>query len=214
MKIPPYFIQENKYTCSLAALRMALAYFGITVTESELEKKVETDYGKNFKNLWNPTIAKLACEYGLNTLLSADWPLLKDGVIQQAMKAYKEDSENFNVNKYENPNDTDHPPEPLPLAYKEMFRAVEKRCKTAYGSLTAEKISELLTKGYLIQTSIKLHLMYPGSKHTFHSILIYGIDGNTVYFHDPAKGAQLTCSVEHLLKATMDVGAWMGYRKG
>ena len=67
MAIPPYFKQQKLRTCSLACLRMALGYFDITVTEKELETKIEPDYGKNFKNLWNTTIAKLACEYGLDT---------------------------------------------------------------------------------------------------------------------------------------------------
>lgn len=212
MNMPPYFKQEKQGTCSLAVLRMVLSHFGISASESELEKKVISDYGKKFSNIWNPTIAKLACEYGISTIFSADWPLLKPEMLQNAIKDYRENPNSFNVNKYENPEDTDSVPIPLPLSYKEIFLAIEKGCKTKYGSLTANSVKELLKSGYLIQTSIKLHLMYPGSKHAFHSILIYGIDGNELYYHDPHRGRSLTCSLEHLIKATPDVGAYIVYK--
>jgi ABC-type bacteriocin/lantibiotic exporter with double-glycine peptidase domain len=68
---PPYFKQDYQYACSLAVLRMVLAHYGINVTEKELLKKVEKNHGVNFKNLWNPTIAKLAREYGINTTMYA-----------------------------------------------------------------------------------------------------------------------------------------------
>ena len=213
MSVPPYFRQESPSTCSLAVLRMALSHFGIFVSEPELIKQVLSDYGEKFSNIWNPTIAKLACEYGLYTTLYAEWPLLKEGVMQQTLEDYKKDPANFDASKYENTNDNDELPEPLPLSYKEMFLAVEKGCKTEYGSLTEAKLSELMNSEYLIQTSIKLHLMYPQSKTGFHSILIYGLDKTNVRYHDPHRGAEMSCTVAHLLKSTMDVGAFMAYIK-
>ena len=213
MREPPYFKQERQATCSLAVLRMVLGHFGIFVTEADLIDKVSIDYGKNFSNIWNPTIAKLACEYGVTTMLSAKWPLLKAGVLKQAFEDYKKDPINFNVMRYENPHDKDSLPEPLPLTYKEMFLAVEKGCKTDYGQLTKAKIAELLNAEYLIQTSIKLQKMYPQSHEGFHSILIYALDGENVTYHDPYRCPALSCTVEHLLKATMDVGAFMADKK-
>jgi len=213
MNVPPYFRQESPSTCSLAALRMALNHFGILVSESELKEKVKSDYGEKFSNIWNPTVAKLACEYGLETRLYAEWPLFKEGVLQQAHEDYKTNPANFDVAKYENTNDSDELPEPLPLSYKEMFLAIEKGCKTEYSSLTESKLSELIESGYLIQTSIKLHLMYSQSKIGFHSILIYRLDEANVSYHDPHRGAAMSCTKEHLLKATMDVGAFIAYRK-
>ena len=213
MSEPPYLKQERQSTCSLAVLRMVLGHFGIFVTESDLVEKVSKDYGKGFSNIWNPTIAKLACEYGFTTILSAEWPLLKEGVLYQAIEDYKKDPMNFNVIKYENPNDKDSLPEPLPLTYKEMFLAVKMGCKTEYGQLTKAKITALLNSEYLIQTSIKLQKMYPQSHTGFHSLLIYDLDGENVTYHDPYRGPAMACTVEHLLKATMDVGAFMSYKK-
>jgi hypothetical protein len=164
MRVPPYFKQEKQATCSLAVLRMVLDHFGIFVIESALVDKVSKDYGKVFSNIWNPTIAKLACEYGLTALLSAEWPLLKDGVLKQALEDYKKDPINFNVIKYENSKDKDSLPEPLPLTYKEMFLAVEKGCKTEYGHLTRSRIIELLNTEYLISINF---MMYPQSNTGF-----------------------------------------------
>ena len=209
MNIPPYFNQEKQSTCSLAVLRMCLQHFGITVSETELEEKVIGDYGKKFSNIWNPTIAKLACEYGIHTILSAEWPVLKPDILPYAVKEYRKNPQTFDVKKYENPDDADSLPEPLPLAYKELFQAVEKGCEVEYGNLSEEKIKKLLSDGYLMQTSIKLHLMYPGRGRGFHSILIYKIDRGEVYYHDPFRGKSLHCSMEHLLKATTDVGVFI-----
>ncbi len=214
MSMPVYFKQEKRSTCSLAVLRMVLHHFRIKVNEEELENKVKENYGNKFSNIWNPTIAKLACGYGINTTLYALWPLLKKDTLPKALNAFQRNPHTFDVNRYENKKDKDRFSEPLPLAYKEMFLAVQKGCKAAYGSLTTQRVKKLLSEGYLIQTSIKLHLMlmYPDKKRAFHSILIYRISGNKIFFHDPFNGEGLTCTLEHLLKATSDVGAFMAYK--
>lgn len=213
MRIPPYYQQERPGTCSLAVLRMSLAHFGIQVSEKELEDKVIADYGTGFKSLWNPTVAKLACQYGLETVFSAKWPLLKPSLMQKAVDEYHQNPANFNLSKYEDPDDSDSLPMPLPLSYKEMFLAVKYGCKTNYGKLTKEKLKEEMSSGALIQTSIKLNRLYPNGKQTFHSILLFGLDGDTVHYHDPHRGASLTCSIDHLLKATARVGAFLVYRQ-
>lgn len=210
-KIPPYFQQENAYTCSLSVLRMVLSFYGMDVSEAELINRVEEDYGKNFKNLWNPTIARLAREYGINTTMCATWPLFKKDIYPKALSEFKKNSETMNYKKYEHPKDKDELTEPLPLAYKEMFRALELGCECIYGKLTTIRIKSALSKGHLVQTSIKLHKLYPGKKHVFHSILIYKVEGNTVFYHDPAHGESLSCSMDALIKASNNVGAAMIY---
>lgn len=212
MKFFPYFQQENPYTCSLAVLRMVLAYFGINVSEKELISKVEKDYGKSFKNLWNSTIAKLSREYGINTTMYAVWPLFKKNIYSKALAEFKKNPNTMNFKKYEHPKDKDELTEPLPLAYKEMFRALELGCKCVYGKLTGNKIKNLLLKNCLVQTSIKLHLLYPGERHIFHSILIYKLVGSKVYYHDPARGEGLNSDINRLIKASNNVGAAIVYR--
>lgn len=213
MQIPPYFKQEKLATCSLASLRMALGYFDIKVTEKELEEQVKSEYGTRFKNLWNTTIAKLACEYGLDVTLAADWPLLREGVLGEAMKAYKEHPLEFNIMNYENPADNDHLPEPLPLAYKEMFLAVENGCHTLYKPISKEVIITTLQEGVLIQTTIKRNKFYPGNNSTYHSLLLYKTDGEKIFFHDPSEGAEMATTIDHLVYAATDVGAYMIYKK-
>lgn len=100
---------------------MVLATKQINVTEDELMSKITNDYGSDFKYVWNPTIAKLGQMYGVQTSMYALWPLFKPDLMKQALEEYTAHPETFNVNKYENPNDTDTSTEPLPLAYKEMF---------------------------------------------------------------------------------------------
>jgi len=212
-KIPPYFKQNHRYTCSLAVLRMVLANYGIQVTEEELIQKVEKDYGKNFTNLWNPTIAKLSREYGINTTMYALWPLFKKDIYPKALTEYKKNSETMNYKKYEHPKDTDTLPEPLPLAYKEMFRALSFGCRCIYGKLTAHRLKTLLLKDCLVQTSIKLHILYPEKKQAFHSILIYRLNGDTIYYHDPAYGNNLKCKLDILIQASSNVGACISYQQ-
>lgn len=211
--IPPYFPQSHTYACSLACLRMVLAAKGINISEEDLIQKVTKDYGPNFKNIWNPTIAKLACEYGIPTTMYADWPLFKKEVLPQAITAYQMHPETFNYKQYENPDDTDDEGIPLPLSYKEMFRAIELGCNCIYGQLNEKNIRDNLSNGNYIQTSIKLHLLYPGKKELFHSILLYDIQDETVFYHDPAYGAQLNSSLQQLLTAANSVGAAMIYSK-
>lgn len=209
---PPYFKQDNPYTCSLSVLRMVLAYYGINVSEAELINKVEKDYGKNFKNLWNPTISKLSQEYGVDTIMYAVWPLFRKDIYLKALAEFQENPETMDYKKYEHPKDKDQMTEPLPLAYKEMFRALELSCKCVYGKLTENRLKEFLSKNYLVQTSIKLHLLYPGKKHVFHSILIYKLIDDTVYYHDPAHGEGLTCKLDSLVRASTSVGAAIVYK--
>jgi hypothetical protein len=109
--------------------------------------------------------------------------------------------------KYENPKDKDHLTEPLPLSYKEMFRALELGCKCVYGWLTTKEVKSFLKKNCLIQISIKLHLLYPGKKQVFHSILIYKVIEDEVYYHDPSHGENLSCDFDRLMRARTDVAA-------
>lgn len=211
MNIPPYFPQENKYTCSLAVLRMVLATKGILVTENDLIEKVKIDYGDNFQNIWNPTVAKLACQYGIKTKMFARWPLFKKDVIPKAFTEYQKNPKTFNYRKFENKNDNDTIREPLPLAYKEMFEAVKVGCNCVFGGLTNRRLKKLYKEGKLVQTSVRLHLLYPGEKRVFHSILIYKIEEDVVSFHDPARGIGLNCPIGRLLKVANSTGAIMAY---
>jgi hypothetical protein len=208
---PPYFKQNYQYACSLAVLRMVLATYGINISEEELLSRVKSDYGQDFKNIWNPTIAKIAREYKIKTTMFAEWLIFKKDIYIKALAEFKEDSEHMNYKKYENPKDNDDLIEPLPLAYKEMFNALELGCRCVYGKLTANRIRSLLLQGNLIQTSIKLHILYPDKKHVFHSILIYKIDANKIDYHDPAHGESLTCDINKLIKASNNVGAAIVY---
>jgi hypothetical protein len=209
--MPPYFKQNNPSTCSLAVLRMILASYGVNVTEEDLLKNIEKDYGRKFSNIWNTTIARLASEYGVKTTMYALWPLFKTGVMKEALAELETDQNQFNVGKYENPNDKDVMPEPLSLAYKEMFKAVEVGCKVVYGSITENRIRHFVKNGMLIQTSVKVHKLYSDAPIGFHSILIYGITGDQVRYHDPFVGPSLNVNIKKLIKAASDVGAFMSY---
>lgn len=112
---------------------------------------------------------------------------------------------------FENKTDADALPEPLPLAYQEMFTALEMGCKCIYGGLTPKRLHRLLSQQKLIQTSISLHKLYPGNKPGFHSILLYKIVDTIVYYHDPARQAQMSCELNTLLSATLHVGAALVY---
>lgn len=210
--IIPYFKQEKSSTCSLAILRMVLHAYGIKVREKDLYEKVVIYYGKSFKNIWNPTIARIACEYGIKTTMYALWPLFKKETFPQAIKDYEKNPQEININKYENKNDQDNLPEPLPLAYQEMFAAIKKGCQVYYGSLTTDKIKQFLAKGHLIQTSVKLHLLYPDKKSAYHSILLYDLKDDQVVFHDPSYGQSQTITFERLTKTIMNVGAGIVYK--
>ena len=208
-----YFKQRGKYNCSLAVLRMVLDYFGVIITEEELQKKVEKNYGVGYKNLWNPTIAKLAMELGVKTEMYALWSIFKKRVYRQAIKEYEKNSNLFDYRKYENKSTKDNLSESLFIAYREMFEAVKLGCKVHYGSLTVKRINFFLKNNFLIQTSVRLNKLYTGKKTVFHSILIYYLEGDKVFFHDPAHGEGLSCSINHLIKATQDVGVFMLYKK-
>jgi hypothetical protein len=190
---------------------MVLAQYGTKVSEQELLDRVKVGYGTDFSNIWNPTIAKLACEYGIATTMYALWPLLKPGIMEQALAEFKRNP-HMNVAKYENPRDKDHISEPLPLSYKEMFKAVDNGCKVTYGRLTEKRLKSLLDTGSLVQTSIQLHKMYPGSKKGFHSVLLYAYDENKVKYHDPYRGKGMKADIGHLLQAASDVGAYIAYQ--
>lgn len=79
------------------------------------------------------------------------------------------------------------------------------------GYLTATRINQTISKGYLVQTSIKLHKLYPDKEHAFHSILIYKVEGDKVFYHDPAHGEALRCTMKELIKASNNVGAVVIY---
>lgn len=206
-----YFKQQHPYTCSLAVLRMVLSEYGINVTEDELISKVLPVYGSDFKNIWNPTIAKIARSYGIKTKMYALWPLFRKQVTGPALREFRQNPDNMDFLKYENPRDQDRLDASLALSYREMFLALEAGCRGIYGRLTEQRLKSFLSKHQLIQTSVKLHLLYPGQKPVFHSILVYKFRDNQVTYHDPVHGSALTCSVRHLLEATTDVGVAMVY---
>ncbi len=210
--MPPYFPQKHISACSLAVLRSVLALQGIEVTEETLISKVKGDYGKNFKNIWNPTLAKLAVEYGIPTKMYAKWPLFKASVIKGATLEYSKDPNGFKLSEYENNNDGDRLPEPLSLAYKEMFKAIELGCEVFYGRLTRQRLVNLVAEGYIIQTSIKTEKLYHGERPSYHSLLIYSIDGNELVYHDPARSAAMKCKVSSLIRAANDTGAFMAFK--
>jgi hypothetical protein len=190
---------------------MVLASYEISVSEEELIKKVEVDYGKDFKNLWNPTIAKLSRKYGIQTTMYANWPLFKKDIYPLALAEFIKNPLTFDYRKYENPKDTDNLTEPLPLSYREMFKAMELGCICTFGKLTEHIIRSLLSQNQLIQTSVKLNLLYPGKKQVFHSVLIYGVKDDILFYHDPAHGESLTCTLGHMVHAANDVGAAIVY---
>jgi hypothetical protein len=206
--LPPYFPQEQKYTCSLAVLRSVLAAYGKPVEESKLVDLVTPVYGRNFTNIWNPTLAKLACcTFGLAVEMYAEWPLFRPSQLKQALEEYEKDPNHFSFEKYENRQDNDVITEPLALAYTEMFAAIRCGCEATYGTLSAGIIEDALSRSCLVQTSVKLDKLYEGKKAAFHSILIYGLENGHIFFHDPAHGPEKITSLERLLAATTDVGA-------
>jgi hypothetical protein len=210
--MPPYYSQKHTNTCSLAVLRSVLALNNIQVTEEELIDKIKEDYGTKFKNIWNPTIAKLAAQYGVSTKMYALWPLFKKGLAKTAAAEYSADPNQFSKNTYENPTDKEKLPEPLTLAYKEMFTAIELGCDVYYGKMTAKRISDLLSKGYVIQTSIRTEKLYKDAKPSFHSLLIFSINGRELTYHDPARSADMKCAIDILLNASNNTGAFMAYK--
>ena len=208
---PPYQKQQKSTTCSLAVLRMVLATNDIEVSEQELIRKVEQDYGKRFKNIWNPTIAKLAAQYNIKTTLIADWPLLKPQNLRKAKKEYFADPDKFNYKKYENPDDTDSLPEPLPLAYKELFNALQSGAKATYTVLDRETIEKTLQSDFLMLLSVNLQKLY-SDKRGYHSILLYDFQTDQVSYHDPSYGEEQSVSFSRLLEASINVGAAMIFK--
>lgn len=207
--MPPYYKQETKHTCSLAVLRSVLATKGIAVSEKELFDKVIPVYGTHFKNLWNPTIAKLACQYDITTHMYAEWPLFKEENLTSALEEFRTNPQAMDVGKYESSNDTDSVSEPLPLAYSEMFLAIDLGCKVTYEKLSSENIERFLKAGNLIQTSIRTKMLYPEAKNSYHSILIYGIEGDNVHYHDPVRQPSMSCRITDLANAANGTGAFM-----
>lgn len=206
MNTPPYFKQQKSYTCSLAVLRMILAQHNITVTETELLKHIEQNYPKGFKNIWNPTIAKLAQQYGLKTTLISDWQLLKPKNLTQAISDYQQNPETFNYKQYENETDGNHFEEPLDLAYAEMINAIELGVSTKYKKIDQKELITLLHRGCLMILSVKLEQLYPDKK-GYHTILLYHIDENMVHYHDPAYGESQSINLQALLSASLDTGS-------
>ncbi len=200
MITPPYFHQESNATCSLAVLRMALAHFGIKASENELKAQVILLYGKRFKNIWNSTIARIACEYGLKVHFEALWPLLKPEQFKKAFSEYQSNKENqFKVDRYENPNDTHVSSEPLPLSYAELFAAQQAGCSIAFGGATIDALAKAFSQGKLILLTIKRERLYPKLKPAFHSILVFAVQKDLVFYHDPFYGESLSVSQENLM---------------
>lgn len=202
MITPAYFPQESRFTCSLAVLRMVLAHYGIESSELELKDQVIPLYGPRFKNIWNPTIAKLACEFGLRVHFEALWPLLKEEQFKKALVAYNSlDEKDFNHHRFENPGDSDVSTEPLPISYAELFAAHEAGCTYAFGGASIQRITKALSDNKLILLTIKLEKLYPNERTAFHSILVYGINKDIVFYHDPSFGKCLSVSTEVLLQS-------------
>jgi hypothetical protein len=136
----------------------------------------------------------------------AHWPLFKPHNLQLALKEYAANPLKMDISKYEDANDTDELPEPLPLAYRDMFKAIKLGCTVEYRRPTDQLYRDILGAKRLIQTSIKLEKMYPGTKTGFHSILIYDVAGDQVKYHDPDRQPSMTCSINHLLDEVRPVG--------
>ncbi len=185
MKVPPYYKQVHNGACSLAVLRMVLASRGISVSEKRLIEIIEADYKKSFKQVWNPTIAKLASQNGVKVLFMARWLPLKPE----------------SMNKVQ-----DHG-----IAYRDIMEAVKLGCEVSYGKLTAALIEDNLSMGNYIQTSVHKNKLHKGAKTGYHSILLYDITDNEVYFHDPDMGSAMHCSIEVLMRAMNGAGAALVY---
>lgn len=205
---PPYFKQERSATCTLAVLRMVLAAHGQNILEEELRNKVVKDYGSHFKNIWNPTIAKLAAEFGLDVTMYAKWPLFKTETVQKARAEYDKHGESANITQYENPDDNDKSTEPLSLAYKEMFKAMDTGVKAIYGSLSENVIRNALGKGQLILSTVLLPKLYPEKNLSgHHGILIYDVNGDNIVYHDPSYGKSLTTTFDNFQSSQDNVAA-------
>ncbi len=185
MKPPQYLKQIHNGACSLAVLRMVLASRGIPVSEKRLIENIEAEYKKSFKQVWNPTIAKLACQNGIKVSFMARWSLLKPANIKKAQD--------------------------LDIAYRDMLEAVRLGCEVSYGKLTETIMKENLLKGNYIQTSIHKNKLHKGAKAGYHSILLYDIIDDEVYFHDPDMGSAMHCSIVVLMRAMNGAGAALVY---
>lgn len=119
-KLVPYIKQESRYTCSLAVLRMVLSFYDIQISEEELVDQVKPIYGSKFKNIWNPTIAKLACEFGLKVTFSANWPLLEPRAMKKAIREYHQFGLEMDVDKYKTL--------PIPSNSQNPCRLLIRRC--------------------------------------------------------------------------------------
>lgn len=210
MKIPPYYTQEHPHACSLAVLRMVLAYYNIKVSERELITSVERTYGSNFNNIWNPTIARIACEYSIQTIMYANWSVFGANSMNIAMTEHFSQASTFTTRKYKNSPNKENPTESMSVPYKEVVLAVQGGCKTEYGALTTHKIRSLLKEGYIVQTSVKL-ILYPGKK-GYHSILIYGATDDGFIYHDPSFGNSLLVDNKRLTQSISNVGVGIVYR--
>ncbi len=203
MKPPQYLKQIHNSACSIAVLRMVLASRGISVSEEKLIGKIEADYKKSFKQVWNPTIAKLACQNGVAVTFMARWSLLKPANIKKAKELYGSNKSAFDVFLFEEKD--------LDIAYRDMLTAIELGCEVSYGKLTSAMIEGHLAKGHYIQTSIHKNKLHKGAKAGYHSILLYDFKDGNVYFHDPDMGAALHCSIEVLMRAMNGAGAALVY---
>ncbi len=209
--MPPYYRQENKRTCSIAVLRSVLASKGIFVNEKQLVEQVAEYYGARFQNIWNPTIAKLAVQYGVNTRMFGLLPLFKPSVLSDAMSKYQACRDKIENNACEHSCDICRTGESLSLLHTEIFEAIRLGCKVAHGSLSQARLKSLISTGAMIQVSIRNNVLYPNEGKGFHSILIHSIQDDSVLYNDPARATSMSCSIAKIVEATKGTGAFMAF---
>lgn len=137
--------------------------------------------------------------------------LFKPELLQQALQEYRDNPDAMNIHEYENRKDPDSIPEPLPLAYKDMFKAIELGCNVVYDRLDDSSLRAAIGRHQLVQTSIKTRVLYPDERASYHSLLIYDINNDVIRYHDPFRGPGMTCTVSQLIKAANGTGACMVY---
>lgn len=83
--IPPYFIQQKPYTCSIAILRIVLSQHNIEISETRLLQQMSERYNQKSKNFQNKYIALLANFYQLKTKLLTNWDTITIETIEQLL---------------------------------------------------------------------------------------------------------------------------------
>lgn len=143
----PFFRQENWYTCGPACLRMLLAYFGIDISEEELEKACGT------------------------TELGTTPTQISTGASKSGMDAMA--TKNANL----------------------------------------ENLKRSLEEGSPIIVLIDPSYIYGGIAGFGHFIVVVGIEGDKMIYHDPdpdiSEGEFRRCEVEKFIKAWSVFKNWM-----